>query len=191
LADTKTLGTLGKREWNEGFAEVIKYGVIRERGLLAELREGSWKLQDLVRRCAAIKASFVEEDEKELTGGRALLNFGHTLGHGIEAVAGYGNLLHGEAVALGMVAAAHLCAKRAGLPNEDVEELINAIKHFDLPTVLPREMSRSEILKKVLADKKFSDGQIRFVVTSKLGEARLAHDLTAEDLEFGLRSIQS
>jgi 3-dehydroquinate synthase len=191
LADTKTLGTLGKREWNEGFAEVIKYSVIRERGLLAELRERRWKIQDLVRRCAAIKASFIEEDEKELTGSRALLNFGHTLGHGIEAVAGYGSLLHGEAVALGMVAAANLCAKRAGLPQEDVEELINAIKQFDLPTVLPRQLSRSEILKKVFADKKFADGQIRFVVTSRLGAARVAYDLTTEDLEFGLRSIES
>jgi 3-dehydroquinate synthase len=191
LADTKTLGTLGKREWNEGFAEVIKYGVIRERALLAELRQKSWKIQDLVRRCAAIKASFVEADEKELTGSRALLNFGHTLGHAIEAVAGYGNFLHGEAVALGMVAAAHLCAKRAGLPEEDVQELIETIKDFDLPTVLPRDMSRSQILKKVFADKKFSDGQIRFVVTSRLGAARLARDFTTEDLEFGLKSIES
>lgn len=191
LADTQTLSTLGKREWNEGFAEVIKYGVIRERGLLSELREGNWNLHDLVRRCAAIKASFVEQDEKELTGSRALLNFGHTLGHGIEAVAGYGTLLHGEAVALGMVAAAHLCAKRVALPREEVQELVSAIKHFDLPTVLPRQLSRSDILKKVFADKKFADGQIRFVVTNRLGEARVAHDLTAEDLEFGLRSIES
>ena len=189
LADTKTLETLGKREWNEGLAEVIKYGVIWERALLAQLRAGSWKLQELVWRCAAIKASFVEKDEKDLTGSRALLNFGHTLGHGIEAVAR--TLLHGEAVALGMVAAAHLSAKRAGLPQDDVEELINTIKQFDLPTALPRQLSRSDILKKVFADKKFADGQIRFVVTSRLGEARVAHDLTVADLEFGLRSIES
>ena len=191
LADTQTLSTLGKREWNEGFAEVIKYGVIRERALLSELRQGNWNLHDLVRRCAAIKASFIEQDEKELTGSRALLNFGHTLGHAIEAVAGYGTLLHGEAVALGMVAAAHLCAKRVALPLEEVQELVSAISHFDLPTVLPRQLSRSDILKKVFADKKFADGQIRFVVTNRLGEARVAHDLTAEDLEFGLRSIES
>ena len=110
LADTTTLATLGRREWNEGFAEVIKYGVIREKRLLAELRDGTWELSDLVRRCVEIKASFVEEDERETTGSRALLNFGHTLGHAIEAVAGYGTLLHGEAVALGMVAAAHISA---------------------------------------------------------------------------------
>src|ERR1700733_7064549 len=85
LADTATLTTLGRREWNEGFAEVIKYGVIRERGLLAELRDGTWELPDLVRRCVEIKASFVEGDERETTGSRALLNFGHSLGHGVEA----------------------------------------------------------------------------------------------------------
>ena len=119
-----------------------------------------------------------------------MLNFGHTLGHGIEAVAGYGTLLHGEAVALGMVAAAHLSARRAGLPEADVKELLNTIKQFDLPTKLSRQLSQSEILKKVFADKKFADGQIRFVVISRLGDARIAHDLTVEDLEFGLRSIE-
>ena len=90
-----------------------------------------------------------------------------------------------------MVAAAHLSAKRAGLPEVDVKELLKTIEQFDLPTKLPRQLSQSEILKKVFADKKFADGQIRFVVTSRLGDARIARDLTAEDLEFGLRSIES
>src|SRR5271165_5423395 len=191
IADTNTLRTLGRREWNEGFAEVIKYGVIREKRILSELRNGAQSISDLVRRCVEIKGSFVASDERETTGSRALLNFGHTLGHAIEAVAGYGTLLHGEAVALGMIAAAHVSAKRAGLPEEEIQELVSAISHFDLPTVLPRQLSRSDILKKVFADKKFADGQIRFVVTNRLGEARVAHDLTAEDLEFGLRSIES
>jgi 3-dehydroquinate synthase len=189
LADTTTLKTLGRREWNEGFAEVIKYGVIRERGLLAELREGNWDLPDLVRRCVEIKASFVEEDEKETTGSRALLNFGHTLGHAIEAVAGYGTLLHGEAVALGMVAAAHLSSARAGLAKEEIEELLSAIRRFDLPTKLPDGLSRSQILERVFADKKFVHGKIRFVVTPKLGIATLAENITVEDLESGLKAI--
>jgi 3-dehydroquinate synthetase len=189
LADTATLATLGRREWNEGFAEVIKYGVIRERGLLAELQDGNWKLPDLVRRCVEIKASFVEGDEKETTGSRALLNFGHTLGHGIEAVAGYGTLLHGEAVALGMVAAAHLSAERAGLQKEEVEELVNVIRRLDLPVKFPDGLSQTLILEKVFADKKFVNGKIRFVVTSKLGSATLAENITREDLESGLRAI--
>jgi 3-dehydroquinate synthase len=189
LTDTKTLATLGRREWNEGFAEVIKYGVIREKELLAGLRDSTWNLPDLVRRCVEIKASFVEEDERETTGSRALLNFGHTLGHAIEAVAGYGTLLHGEAVALGMVAAGHLSCERAGLQRSELEELINVIKQFDLPTELPDGMSRSQILEKVFADKKFVNGKIRFVLTPKLGSALLVGNLTVEDLEFGLRAI--
>ena len=189
LADTTTLTTLGRREWNEGFAEVIKYGVIREKGLLAELRDGQWHLPDLVRRCVEIKASFVEEDERETTGSRALLNFGHTLGHAIEAVAGYGTLLHGEAVALGMVAAAQVSAERAGLPKQEIEELVGLIRQFDLPIKLPEGLSRSQILEKVFADKKFVNRKIRFVVTPKLGSALLVENITVEDLESGLQAI--
>jgi 3-dehydroquinate synthase len=190
IADTAALATLGRREWNEGFAEVIKYGVIREKGLLAELRDGTWKLPDLIRRCVEIKASFVEEDEREITGSRALLNFGHTLGHAIEAVAGYGTLLHGEAVAIGMVAAAHVSEKRAGLQKEDIQELVSVIRRLDLPTKLPNRLSRSQILEKVFADKKFVDGKIRFIVTPGLGSAFLAENITLEDLESGLRAIE-
>ncbi len=190
LADTNTLKTLGRREWNEGFAEVIKYGVIREKRLLSDLRNGAQSLPDLVQRCVEIKGSFVAEDEREITGSRALLNFGHTLGHAIEAVAGYGTFLHGEAVALGMIAAAHVSAKCAGLPEEDINEIESAIKLFDLPTQLPDELSRSKILERVFADKKFVDGKIRFVVTSKLGCAFLADNVTLQDLESGLQAIE-
>ena len=90
---------------------MIKYGVIREKSLLSDLRKGAPYLPDLVQRCVEIKGSFVAEDERETTGSRALLNFGHTLGHAIEVVAGYGFFLHGEAVALGMIAAAHVSAE--------------------------------------------------------------------------------
>jgi 3-dehydroquinate synthase len=190
LADINTLKTLGQREWNEGFAEVIKYGVIREKRLLAELRKGAPSLPDLIQRCVEIKGSFVSEDERETTGSRALLNFGHTLGHAIEAVAGYGTFLHGEAVALGMMAAAHVSAKRAGLPAEEIQEIETAIKFFDLPTRLPNELSRKKILERVFADKKFIDGNIRFVVAHKLGCASLADNVTVQDLEFGLQAIE-
>jgi 3-dehydroquinate synthase len=190
LADTAALKTLGRREWNEGFAEVIKYGVIRERALLAELRAPALNVPDLVRRCVEIKVSFVEADEKETTGTRALLNFGHTLGHAIEAVAGYGTLLHGEAVALGMVAAAHVSAKRAGLDRQEIDEILTALRRFDLPTELPAQLSRDQILEKAFADKKFVDGKIRFVVTPGLGSAVLAENITIEDLETGLSAIE-
>jgi 3-dehydroquinate synthase len=189
IADTTTLATLGSREWNEGFAEVIKYAVIREKGLLAELRDGTFELSELVRHCVEIKASFVEKDERETTGSRALLNFGHTIGHAIEAVAGYGTLLHGEAVALGMVAAAQVSEKRAGLQKEEIQELVRVLKRFDLPTELPDRLSRSQILEKIFADKKFVNGKIRFVVTPGLGSALLADNITIDDLEYGLSAI--
>jgi 3-dehydroquinate synthetase len=190
LADVSTLSTLGRREWNEGFAEVIKYGVIRERELFSRLKRALPPLGPLIQRCVEIKASFVEGDERETKGTRALLNFGHTIGHAIENVAGYGTLLHGEAVALGMIAAAHISVRCAGLPAEDLQEIESAIKQFDLPTKLPSELSRRRILKAIFADKKFVEGKIRFVVTPRLGTAVLVDNLTVKDLEFGLEAIE-
>src|SRR6516165_4680280 len=190
LADVSTLSTLGRREWNEGFAEVIKYGVICEPELLLRLKRPLSPLGALIQRCVEIKASFVEDDEREKKGRRALLNFGHTIGHAIENVAGYGTLLHGEAVALGMIAAAHISARCAGLPAEDLQEIESAIKQFDLPTKLPSELSRRRILKAIFADKKFVEGKIRFVVTPRLGTAVLVDNLTVKDLEFGLEAIE-
>jgi 3-dehydroquinate synthase len=190
LTDVSTLSTLGRREWNEGFAEVIKYGVIRERELFSRLKRALPPLAPLVQRCVEIKASFVEGDERETKGTRALLNFGHTIGHAIENVAGYGTLLHGEAVALGMIAAANISARCAGLPAEDLQEIEAAIRQFDLPTKLPSELSRRRILKAIFADKKFVEGKIRFVVTPRLGTAVLVDNLTVKDLEFGLEAIE-
>jgi 3-dehydroquinate synthetase len=190
LTDISTLSTLGRREWNEGFAEIIKYGVIRERELLARLKRTLPPLAGLVQRSVEIKASFVEDDERETKGNRALLNFGHTIGHAIENVAGYGTLLHGEAAALGMIAAAHISSRCAGLPADDLQEIESTIKHFDLPTQLPAGLSRRRILEAVFVDKKFVDGRIRFVVTPQLGTAVLADNITIKHLEFGLEAIE-
>jgi 3-dehydroquinate synthetase len=190
LSDISTLSTLGRREWNEGFAEIIKYGVIREKELFARLKRAISPLAGLIQRCVEIKASFVEGDERETKGSRALLNFGHTIAHAIENVAGYGMLLHGEAVALGMIAAAHSSSRCAGLSLDELKEIESAVKHFDLPTQLPRGLSRRRILEAVYVDKKFVDGRIRFVVTPQLGTAYLADNITIKDLEFGLEAIE-
>lgn len=190
VADTATLKTLGQREWNEGFAEVIKYGVIRDRALLEELaRPEVPAIAELVWRSLEIKATIVAGDERETLGLRALLNFGHTLGHGIEAAAGYGNLLHGEAVSLGMVAAAWLSVRRAGLPPEEFVQLRRLLAKFGLPTQLPQTCSRQQILQSVSADKKFLEGQVRFVLTPRLGAAVLADWVTKEDLESALNAL--
>jgi 3-dehydroquinate synthase len=190
VADTATLKSLGQREWNEGFAEVIKYGVIRDRGLLEELAQSETPtIAELVQRCLEIKAAIVAGDERETLGLRALLNFGHTLGHGIEAAAGYGNLLHGEAISLGMVAAAWLSVRRAGLPPEEFVQLQRLLAKFQLPTQLPQTCSREKILQSVSADKKFLKGQIRFVLTPRLGTAILSDWVVKEDLELALDAL--
>ena len=131
LADVGTLGTLPDREFNEGFAEVIKHGVIRDRGLIARTvaldRHDHAELAAVVRRNLEIKAEIVAQDEFERLDLRALLNFGHTVGHAIEQAAGYGHFLHGEAISLGMVAAGRLSVRKAGLPEGDWRELLAAL----------------------------------------------------------------
>jgi 3-dehydroquinate synthase len=190
IADTDTLKTLGRRERNEGFAEVIKYGVIRDVGLLSQLEQEIASAPELVERCVKIKASYVVKDEFETTGSRTLLNFGHTLGHAIEAVAGYGALLHGEAVALGMMASLDVSVRRAGLSAEEAKRVESIIRLYELPVQLPDQLSRAAILSTVFADKKFVNGRIRFVVSPRLGEAVLADNIVQADLEAALDSLR-
>jgi 3-dehydroquinate synthetase len=150
------------------------------------LRDHLFSLPELVRRCIEIKASFVSSDERETKGLRALLNFGHTLGHAIEAVAGYGSMLHGEAVALGMLSAAEISRLRAGLSDADVDEIRKTIQHFELPMRLPDGMRTDRILETMQTDKKFVNGRIRFVVSPRLGYATLSETVTIDDLNLGL-----
>ncbi|MDZ4287445.1 MAG: 3-dehydroquinate synthase, partial [Prosthecobacter sp.] len=126
IADTDTLSTLAKREWNEGFAEVIKHACIRDAAMIEtieQVAENRGDVAKLIARNIAIKAAIVEEAEFETIGTRALLNFGHTLGHAVEAAAGYGKLLHGEAISLGLRAAAWLSMTLTGLPRADYERI--------------------------------------------------------------------
>ncbi len=175
LADVGTLGTLPDREYNEGFAEVIKHGVIRDRTLIertvALRRDDRPELAAIVRRNLEIKAEIVARDEFERHDVRALLNFGHTVGHAIEQAAGYGHFLHGEAIALGMVAAGRLSMRKAGLPEAEWREMLAALEHFSLPTSLTGMLSTEAILAGLGRDKKFEAGQIRFVLAPRLGYA--------------------
>jgi 3-dehydroquinate synthase len=183
LADTGTLETLPEQVKNEGFAEVIKYGVIDQPDLLDTLAQpGLSNLDPLIADCVSIKARIVAKDERENSGERALLNFGHTIGHGIEAVAGYGTMLHGEAISLGMRAALWLSAQKAGLPPSDYRRIVSLLKQFGLPTVLPNDFSTEAIIEKVFNDKKFVRGKIRFVLASGLGVAFVSDKITRSDL---------
>ncbi|MEM7698914.1 MAG: 3-dehydroquinate synthase [Verrucomicrobiota bacterium] len=176
VADTETLATLPDREFNEGFAEIIKHAAIRDASLLdlvedrPTIRES---LPELMTRNIEIKAAVVEEDERETSGTRALLNFGHTIGHGIEAAGGYGRFLHGEAISLGLVAAARLSVEHDSLRAEEADRLIAALAAYELPTRLPEDIETESILAAMTRDKKFEHGQIRFVLLPRLGQAHL------------------
>jgi 3-dehydroquinate synthetase len=149
------------------------------------------QLDSLIEHCVQIKAAIVTADEQETTGDRALLNFGHTLGHGIEAVAGYGRLLHGEAISLGMRAALWLSVRHAGLPPDQLTRVVGLLRRYQLPIQLPELLPISAILEKTKVDKKFAGDKIRFVLTSKLGSAFVTPDLTRADLEAALLFLRT
>jgi 3-dehydroquinate synthase len=190
LADTETLRSLPERIWNEGFAEAIKHGIIRDAGLFDSIplirREDP---AEFIERNIAIKAAIVAKDEREETGVRALLNFGHTIGHALEHAAGYGNLLHGEAVSLGMVAAARISVRRAGLSLGECDRIIAALRRRQLPTALADDFPREKIFPAILRDKKFENGRIRFVVAHAIGRASLSEEVTLDDLRTAVAEL--
>jgi 3-dehydroquinate synthase len=191
LADTDTLATLPEREFNEGFAEVIKHGAIRDRTLLEAVEAmDRGNLAELIARNVAIKARIVEADEEERTGERALLNFGHTIGHAIEAAAGYGNLLHGEAISLGLVAACRISVEKAGLDPAEAQRVMKLLEKYELPVTLPEGVPMEGILGALKADKKFEEGAIRFVLCPRLGEAFVSKEVTMGDVVKAVEGLR-
>lgn len=175
---TELLTTLPPREFAAGMAEVIKYGLLADAQMLAEL-EGepltvnSSGLTDVIRRCCEMKARIVEADERETAkdGGRALLNLGHTFGHAIEQVTGYGAYLHGEAVSIGLCAAARLSHKLGYLPLTEVMRVDAVVATHALPVRLRQPLPLQELLAAMARDKKVRAGLPRFIVLRKLGVA--------------------
>ncbi len=191
IADTETLSTLPKREFNEGMAEIIKHAVIRDAAMIVDLRETvTSDLSALIARNQEIKSAIVVEDEFEKLGVRALLNFGHTIGHAIENAAGYGRYLHGEAVSIGMAAALRLSVDKAGLSPEEAEAVLDALRAFDLPVHLPEEIRAEALMGSLTKDKKFEAGAIRFVLTRKLGSAFLSKEISEEDIRLTIDQIR-
>lgn len=195
IVDPELLRTLPAREFLEGFAEVIKHAAIRDAAMLDELAgldpDSRDVPADLIARNIAIKARIVEADEQELTGERALLNFGHTIGHGIEAAVPYGEMLHGEAISLGLRAALHISVKRAGLAPADAARILGLLKRFCLPVVLSPEITTETVLEKLGRDKKFESGKVRFVVLDRPGSARLSDEVTPEDLREAIEHLRT
>jgi len=185
LADLETLETLPPREFAAGMAEVIKYGAIKDKALFdrvsTRVNPDDTDLDEIVEKCVAIKARIVETDEFETKGQRALLNFGHTIGHAIENATGYKTYLHGEAISIGMRAAAWLSVWHAGLPEADARRIESALTANALPITLKPEVDRAAILAALGNDKKVAaDGRNRWVLLKSLGEATSGHELPAE-----------
>ncbi len=191
LADTVTLATLPPREFAAGMAEVIKYGVALDAAFFAWLEENvaairaqePAALERMVARCCEIKADVVSKDERE-GGLRAVLNFGHTLGHAIEKATGYSGVLHGEGVAMGMVYALELSTAVRGFPAAEARRTADLLRAFGLP-VAPGSGWTWETLRTAMGvDKKSAGGQVRFVLSGGLGRS----DLPAAVPEAELRA---
>ena len=190
LADTSTLETLPDRELKAGLAEVIKYGLINNLPFLNWLDENVEQIlaRDKASLAYAIctscedKAAIVGEDEKE-AGIRAILNLGHTFGHAIETAMGYGNWLHGEAVATGMVMAADLSCRLGLLDQQDFERVKNIIARAQLPVSPPAEMSAETFISLMSRDKKAEQGRIKFILLEQLGKARVSEEVDQRILE--------
>ncbi len=183
LADTGVLTTLPDRELRAGLAEVIKYGVIRDPDLFALLeasmpslldRDNAW-INRIVSRSCEIKAEVVAADEKE-SGLRSILNFGHTLGHAVEAVTGYTTYLHGEAIAVGMAFAARLSGATTGLSGKDITRLESLIEKTGLPVRAP-DLSWEDLATVMKRDKKSVAGIPKFVLAETIGRVRFGIDV--------------
>ena len=199
LIDTAMLETLPAREFAAGMAEVIKYGVILDADFFAFLEQRAEAilrrdpsiLRQVVARCCRLKADVVEKDEFERTGLRAVLNYGHTFGHAFEALAGFGELLHGEAVAIGMLYASRL-AERLSLIDSSVTSRQEALLSLSgLPTRLPAGWSHSvdAVIDRMKLDKKTLGGQLRFVLPDRLGHVEVVDDVSETDVRAVLRSV--
>ncbi|MFB6285883.1 MAG: 3-dehydroquinate synthase [Candidatus Bipolaricaulia bacterium] len=181
VADPELLTTLDERQLANGFAEVVKYGLIADPALFDDAERILWGgrlaevavLASLVERSVAIKSGIVARDEREANGERALLNFGHTLGHALEAATDYGRFLHGEAVVWGMWGEARIAHERGRLPGEAVERIDQLVDAFAVPA-WPDDLDVDEVVTYVRRDKKADAGRVRCVLLDALGDARLA-----------------
>ena len=180
VIDLDCLATLPARELSSGLAEVIKYGVILDYAFFEWLEENIDALRRLdqealaycIRRCCELKAEIVAADERE-QGNRALLNLGHTFGHAIEAHMGYGNWLHGEAVAAGMVMAARTAEQLGTFSASLTERLVALLLRAGLPVNGPQQMSAEDYLPHMMRDKKVLSGELRLVLPTDLGKAEV------------------
>lgn len=190
LIDLRTLNTLPDREYRSGLAEVVKYGVILDDDFLCYLEQQidglnqrtAGVLQHVVARSCQLKADVVRQDEFETTGLRAVLNYGHTFGHAFEALSGYGGLLHGEAVSIGMVCASRLAEKLGRISASYTERQIRLLAALSLPVTVPETLAErsDELLQCMMLDKKTEGRELRFVLPDSPGHVEVVRGVTPE-----------
>lgn len=192
LIDTDTMHTLPEREYRSGLAEVIKYGVILDATFFHWLEHNIAGMNDrspdvlshIVARSCELKAQVVKEDEYETTGLRAILNYGHTYAHAFEALAGYGLLLHGEAVSIGMVCASRLAERLGRITMNDVVRQQQLLQAVHLPTDVPEDLRsrHDDILNCMMLDKKTVSGKLKFILPTRIGHVETVGDIDSSDV---------
>lgn len=195
LIDTQVLDTLPVREYRAGLAEVVKYGVILDDGFFAYLEQHVAQLNSrqpdvlrhVIARSCELKAQVVSADEREETGLRAVLNYGHTFCHAIEAVAGYEAYLHGEAVAIGMLCASRLAESLGRIDADTTRRQRDLLAALGLPLDVP-PLDHEQLLHAMRSDKKAEHGQLRFVLPTRLGHVELVSGIPVEPVRAALQS---
>lgn len=192
LIDPKVLATLPGREFRAGMAEVIKYGIIWNEGLFEQLERAKRLdqmryvdgelLHDILKHSCQAKADVVSQDEKE-AGLRAILNYGHTIGHAVESLTGYKSVNHGEAVGIGMVAAGAIAAYMDLWPQSASDRQLAILEKTNLPTRLPAALNIDDILMTLRSDKKVKSGKVRFVLPKRIGEAFVTDQVTDDIIQ--------
>ena len=197
--DTATLDTLPDRDYRSGLGEVVKYGVALDEEFFEYLEShvagfddrSPEVLRHIIAHSCRLKADVVEADEEERTGLRAVLNYGHTFAHALEALCGYGTLLHGEAVAIGMVCASRLAERRGLIEPSVTDRQVRLIEALGLPTGLPDavNLAQNDVLERMKLDKKSVAGQLRFVLPTRLGQVKVFADVPQEDVRAVLDDL--
>ena len=193
--DPDFLATLSEREFRQGMAEAIKYGIIKDKDFFHFLMDNSQKVKNLnsksilrlITTCASIKADIVSKDEREKKGLRTILNFGHTFGHALESYLGYGKISHGEAVGLGMYYAAQLSFVLGKCSKGAVQELAQALKLFSLPIGL--KFDPQAVYNSLIYDKKFISGTVRMVLLKRMGRVEVVSGISRVIIQKTLRGF--
>lgn len=198
ISDVMALETLSKQNFRSGCAEIVKYGMATDAEFFSTLEKNAdqilqkdWKtLEKTIARCCAIKSRIVEQDERD-HGKRLVLNYGHTLGHALEAATGYGEYRHGEAVAIGMLFAARVSVKKGLLPEKELYRLSALISALSLPTRIEKHADSKALLNFIKVDKKNKDGKLRMVLPTRIGQAVVSGEVDSTVVLAALEEMRA